>query len=195
VGYYPERRPVDVVVDAEPIDVALRTMKSVLDTVRVVEARFSNRNFAEFEQRQRSGAGDYITMADIERRRPISTSDLFRSAHGARRERSALLVRGLTATWCAPEIFVDGLNVGRTDADEMDVLVSPDEIAGVEIYSGATVPVQFSTMNRGGDRCGAIVIWTKMQRSTRNARTKRGMLIATSFVGLSLVAGMLFTRR
>lgn len=200
VGYYPERRSVDVVANAEPLHVMMRTMKSVLDTVRIVEARLSNKNFAEFERRQRSGAGNYITMADVERRNPFSTSDLFKFTPGVRlqsiRGAPRVYVRGLMSGWCAPDVFVDGLDVGPIDGGELDTFVNPNEIAGVEIYSGTTVPFQFISMRGSSrDRCGAIVIWTKMRAQSKNAWTTRNAFFTAGFVGLSLLTGVLFTRR
>ena len=201
VGYYPERRSVDVVADGEPIHVAMRTMKSVLDTVRIVEARLSNKNFVEFERRQRSGAGNYITMADIERRHPFSTSDLFKITPGVRMESSRgfsrIYVRALVSGWCAPEVFIDGLDVGPIDADELDTFVNPSEIAGIEIYSGTSVPFQFIGMrgSPAGNRCGAVIVWTRMRPSSKNAWTTRNAFFTAGFVGLSLLTGVLFTRR
>ena len=200
VGYYPDRRSVDVVANVEPIHVSMRTMKSVLDTVRIVEARLSNKNFAEFERRQRSGAGNYITMADIERRNPFTISDIFKFTPGVRvqsiRGAPRVYVRGLVSNWCAPEVFVDGLDVGPIDGGELDTFVNPNEIAGVEIYSGTTVPFQFISMRGSGrDRCGAIVIWTKMRPQSKNAWTARNAFFTAGFVGLSILTGVLFTRR
>ena len=200
VGYYPERRSVDIVADAEPIYVSMRTMKSVLDTVRIVEARLSNKNFVEFERRQRSGAGNYVTMADIERRNPFSTSDIFKFTPGVRLQNIGgaprVYVRGLISGWCAPGVFIDGLDVGPIDGGELDTFVNPNEIAGVEIYSGTNVPFQFISMRGSSrDRCGAIVIWTKMRPSSKNAWTARNAFFTVGFIGLSLLTGVLFTNR
>jgi hypothetical protein len=202
LGHYPERVPVDVVPEAEPIQTAMRTMKAVLDTVRVVEARMNNPKFAEFEQRRRSGAGRYITLADIERLRPFTTSDIFKMMPGVRFERvgagGIVMVRGVFAPWCVPSVFIDGMNMGQIPGDEIDALANPDEIAGIEVYSGTNVPAQFRgglAMSPGGDACGAIVVWTRMRPSRRRQWTLGKAAVALGAIAGFVAAGSLLTRR
>jgi hypothetical protein len=171
VGYYPESRPVDVVMGAAPVRTALMTMKSVLDTVRVVAERLSNRNMVEFNERRRGGMGRFLTAADIERRRPIVTSDLFLNMAGLRLERTEigdtqLLMRGTFEELCVPNVYIDGRYMRGMSADDVNGWVKPGEIAGMEVYVGPHVPAQFNTGlagggAAGGESCGAIVIWTK----------------------------------
>jgi len=42
--------------------------------------------------------------------------------------------------------------------DDVDTWVRPNEIAGIEVYTGDMVPIEFQ---RGLSGCGSIVIWTK----------------------------------
>ena len=65
---------------------------------------------------------------------------------------NSVLLRG-----CAPAVFIDGIRV-RGGASSIDDLVSPIEIAGIEVYRGPEVPVEFSGPGSG---CGAILIWTQ----------------------------------
>jgi hypothetical protein len=45
------------------------------------------------------------------------------------------------------------------------MMVSPEEVAGVEVYTSAgTVPAQFKGLSQGAMRCGAVVVWTKRVR-------------------------------
>jgi hypothetical protein len=48
----------------------------------------------------------------------------------------------------------------------IDNFVRPDEIAGVEIYSGSNLPPQFSGGQHSA-RCGVIVVWTHSGRRSR----------------------------
>lgn len=171
IGYYPERRAVDVVTGAAPIRTALSTMKSVLDTVTVT-ARLNQLNMRGFEERRRgSGTGRFLTPEDIVRRNPIVTSDLFRMVPGVAVERSELgdtyiSMRGIFAETCRPAVYLDGHLMSDLSADDIDGWVKPREIAGVEIYVGPAVPPQFSTGMAGsvtGEVCGSIVIWTRMR--------------------------------
>jgi TonB-dependent Receptor Plug Domain len=60
---------------------------------------------------------------------------------------------------CTPEVFIDGMKVMQ-GADEIDNLVRPQEVSGVEVYTGsAGVPPQYAGM-AGGD-CGVVLVWTK----------------------------------
>ena len=161
VGYYPERRLVDVIPGTRPVRVALATLKAVLDTVRITAGRVRGRDLTAFNARRHTGLGHYLTAEDVARRGAFVTSDLFRNLPGVRFERatfgeSEMLIRGPFG-WCRPAFYLDGiyLNIGP---DDVDTWVRPNEIAGVEVYTGDMVPIEFQ---RGLSGCGSIVIWTK----------------------------------
>lgn len=165
VGYYPDRRRVHVVEGAPPLRIALSTLKSVLDTVRIsASRRLQTRERRGFEERQRTAHGRFLTAEDIARRQPVVVSDLFRMMPGMRvgmdstgMERH-LLVRS-AFEWCKPEIYLDGINLmdGLT-ADDIDAWVRPAEVAGIEVYTETSAPAEFQ---RGMTGCGSVVIWTK----------------------------------
>jgi hypothetical protein len=69
-----------------------------------------------------------------------------------------LLMRGIDGDWCAPAIYLDGLHMPQFSAEDLDGWLYPKEIAGIEIYSEATVPNEFQKSRTG---CGSIVIWRK----------------------------------
>jgi len=180
VGYYAVRRVVDVVADAAPVAVALSTFKAMLDTVRVTAARVADRHNSGFEVRRRSGIGNYLTPADIVRRGAFFTSDIFRQLRGIRLGYAydtlatdmtplfspesidptdrRILMRGITGNWCAPAIYLDGLYMSEFTADALDSWVSPERIAGIEVYSEVAVPPDYQRARSG---CGSILIWTK----------------------------------
>ena len=165
LGYYPERRRVDVVAGAPPLLISLSTLKTVLDTVRILASRrVYDRDRNGFQQRQRSGIGRYLTPEDISRHRPNATSDLFRLVAGVRLEYNPngmernIVVRGNTADWCTPAVFIDGQQLRGITADDLDVWVRPDDIKGIEIYAGLGAPLQYQEAQSG---CGSILIWTK----------------------------------
>jgi hypothetical protein len=169
VGYYPERRAVDVIDNAPPVRTSLMTMKAVLDTVQVTASRLSE-NLRGFEDRRRAGPGRYLTPEDIARRNPVVTSDVFRMVPGMQVERSPLgatqlFMRGTFSEQCVPAIYLDGHFMRGFSADDVDDWVKPNRIAGIEVYVGAHMPAQFNPgMGAGGldsEPCGSIVIWTK----------------------------------
>ena len=164
LGYYPERRRVDVVAGAAPVHVALSTFKAVLDTVRIRASRLADRHDSGFESRRRSGAGRYLTAQDISRRGSLFTSDIFRTISGVRVERDAsgfekvFTMRGAFAERCSPAVYIDGHYMATQSADDVDSEMLPKDVAAIEVYSEASVPPQFQ---QGLSGCGSIVIWTK----------------------------------
>ena len=183
IGYYPERRPVDVVAGARPLRVSLLTFQAVLDTVRVVASRVSDLSGGGFDARRRSSLGNFLTEEEIARRGGAWTSDIFRSVQGIRLDGSGIdrriLIRNGFGDACAPSVFVDGLYVFEPTADELDAIVTPARIRGIEVYTDASTPAEFQRpgqsmslgistdaaspieARRSATGCGAIVIWTK----------------------------------
>lgn len=180
VGYYPERRAVNVTANTAPVRIGLSSLRAVLDTVRIRAARLQDRHESGFESRRRSGNGLYVTAEEIARKNAHSITDIFQGLRGLRigfasdtllSDRMALvdpdslktihrqvLMRGIAGDLCAPSIFLNGLAIERLDADDLDTWTTPKEIAAIEVYSEATVPAQFQRIGKG---CGSIVIWTK----------------------------------
>jgi len=159
VGYYPERRHVDVVASAAPLRIAMSTLKAVLDTIRITARGLpGGADGGGFQRRRRIGLGHFITPEDVARFRPIVTSDLFRIVPGVQLEKDSLKMRGAFETWCSPAIFIDGHHLRNVTAADIDDSVSPHEVAGIEVYRESTAPPQYQA---GLSGCGSIVIWTK----------------------------------
>lgn len=166
LGYYPDRRQIDVIGDAPALNISLSTFKAVLDTVKIMARRLPNGpDDGGFVQRMKMGQGKYITEQDMLRFPVTNTSDVFRRIPGLRFSLDSLgqpkyQMRGAFEEYCDPQIFIDGRNMsifGGSTAD-IDDSVFPKEVRGIEVYTEATVPPQFSS---GLNGCGAIVIWTK----------------------------------
>jgi hypothetical protein len=180
IGFYPERRSVDVMNGAMPVRFALSTLKAVLDTVRVKASRLSSRDKTGFEDRRHNGPGRYLTSSAIQKIAPVFLSDLFRGVSGLRVGYASdtlatdmaigvspdamsnidrrLLMRGISGDWCAAAIYLDGLHFPGLGASELDAWLRPGEVAGVEVYSEASVPNEFRQERSG---CGSVVIWRK----------------------------------
>lgn len=164
-GYYPERRRIDVVAGAPPIEISLMTLKAVLDTMRVSVSRIQRPDLDHFASRVRYGTGKYITAADIARQRPIVTTDLLRMVSSLRfdpnRGESPIRMRGGMGRFdntCLPAIYVDGVHLPGIIADEIDGVVRARDLVGIEIYTEATLPGAFQ---RPMEDCGAILIWRR----------------------------------
>lgn len=163
IGFYPVSRHVNVVRDAPPVRFALSTMQAVLDTVRIVAARTSDRHMSDFSARKRTGLGIYFTADDITRHRPIATSAIIQMAAGIRIEHegmgeSMISMRGTFEERCNPAIYIDNHYFPSFTAGDIDDYVKPSRIMGIEIYTRDSTPPQFQP---GLSGCGAVVIWTK----------------------------------
>ena len=165
-------RPTSAVVEVRASD-TLRlayTLEPIttLDPMIVTEKAISLK-LAEFEQRRRAGVGEFMGTAEIERINTVFATELFRrfmsvnvgpSRTSANTEYFALSRReggnpGLGA--CPMTVFVD--QVPMPTPFNLDLLPSPKDLAGIEVYSGsATIPPQFNGMNHG---CGVILVWTR----------------------------------
>lgn len=179
LGFYPNRRRVDIISEAAPVRVSLSTLKAVLDTV-MITARRINPDPSGFKSRTRTGQGRYLTPEDIVRLQPLTVSDLFRSVPGLKVEFDSraldkrIFMRG-SAGPCQPAIYINGLpmtgqvadsvksgvGVVTLTADDLDTWMRPNDVTGIEIYPGETAPIEYQQSMSG---CGSILIWTKMKR-------------------------------
>ncbi len=68
-------------------------------------------------------------------------------------------MRGMTGGYCTPAIYVDGAPTAGFSAGDLDAMVQPDQIEGIEVYtSSAQTPPQFS---QGLRDCGVVAVWTR----------------------------------
>lgn len=166
VGYYPERKAVDIVPGERPVIFELATFKSVLDTVVVRAKRDRDRNGFD-DRRRKSAGGKFLTRADISAQNPVVTSDIFKHLPGIRLEYDStgfdkrIWMRGTMGDWCLPAIFLDSHKMRDLSPEDIDAWIKPSEIAGIEVYFGAQLPREFED---GMTACGSILIWRKWAR-------------------------------
>lgn len=209
IGFYPVTRVLDVSPHLPDIEVALFTMRAMLDTIRITATRLSD-NMREFEQRRRAlGTGRFVTAEDIARRRPAYTTDLFRFVPGLTIElvdgMRQIQMRGMFGDWvegsfgseyrdkCSPAFYVNGVHVRWLAAEDLDALVNPEEIAGVEVYREPHVPPQFSA-GMSSRPCGSIVVWTKPTLPTVGGTGMGPAIRAMAFFGATALAVLIILR-
>ncbi len=163
VGYYPERRAVDIVDSIAPMRVALATFKSVLDTMKISATRTVDMNLVGFQERRRSSVGRFLTPSDIAVRQPFVTSEIFRAVSGLFLDRTMdaeekVMMRGVFEDRCEPAIYINGQWMNGLSSGDLDGFIRPNDIAGIEVYMAGQVPAQFQP-GLGG--CGSLVFWTK----------------------------------
>ena len=106
----------------------------------------------------RHTSGQFLTGEEIRDLHPRFTSDVFRRVAGASvrgaRFGSTIRLRG-----CRPKLWIDRVPVRDVELDEV---VTPAEIAGLEIYaSSAGMPAEY--MDREPRPCGVILVWTRIE--------------------------------
>ena len=120
-----------------------------------------------FYERQRKTAGHFITRSDIEARDPPNFTAMMRGISGVRVEYGGQFGTqiyfarspGNRLACPSPVVYLDGILIVATgEAVDFDALVTPDQVEGIELYSGVSIPIEF---NRSGSTCGVIAIWSR----------------------------------
>jgi hypothetical protein len=163
VGFEPRRVAVDLAGGrAVAVDVRMAKPVTTLDRVVVMgKASTRDRLLTEFlERRQRNAFGRFITGADLERMNPLVVTDALRTTPGIRVVPTggfgnAILGRGN----CTPAVVLDGMPL-QNGAEELDQIVPPQQVGGIEIYNGlGGSPPQYGGLQANG--CGLVLIWTR----------------------------------
>ena len=147
------------------VDAPMATLEGMTVTEKAVSLRM-----LEFEQRRKLGMGQFMTADEIERRGSVYATELMRkftnmvvspSRTQSMTEYFALSNReggSVTVGACPMTVYLD--QVPMPTPFNLDLLPSPKDIAGIEVYGGSsTIPMQYSGMNRG---CGVILVWTRV---------------------------------
>ncbi|HEX6747115.1 MAG TPA: carboxypeptidase regulatory-like domain-containing protein [Longimicrobium sp.] len=159
---------------SEPMDVQLRQTVQVevklstgdveLEPIRVT-AKSEPPHSRALEQegffdRERIGFGKFLTQYEIQQRAPLETSEVFRGVPGVGLVPAGGTHYNITITRggdnCSPRIILDNMGVEQQDLDN---LVKPGDIAGIEVYRGPSeIPGRWLGQR---STCGLIVIWTR----------------------------------
>lgn len=164
LGYASRSTPAAAVAGATfQIEIPLSTEAIELDPV-VVEVRSGLLDRVGFYDRldDPGSIGHFITPIEIERRAATNFAELFTNVPGARLNyggpgRTQVLFRRMVGgadgtDGCQPELFVDGLRIRTANWS----FLVPAWIAGIEIYVGSNIPIQYAI-----NSCGVVLVWTK----------------------------------
>jgi len=168
IGFVPDERAVDLTDQRLPVIVGLTSVRRFMDTVHVRAAKLDLTNIVGFEDRRRLGSGRFFSATDIERLHVRDVTDVLRHAP------SLQLVSGNSSSYkirmrgdteaCTPALFLDGKQLIHWELADVNGLVHPNEIGGLEIYTPSLTPAQFRTR----EGCGTILIWSRPpERSSR----------------------------
>ena len=167
-------RPTEVAIDLSSrtparVTVQLGAFVPELSPVEVVSRRDEGLQKVGFLDRKRNSAGGYfISPEQIEKRNAMKFTDILRSTPGIRvseQNGQAMITstRSTQANGCVT-MYVDGSQWQQLAPGDLDSFVQPNEVAAIEVYSGSSVPVQFTTV---GQSCAAVVVWTKTRVQSR----------------------------
>jgi hypothetical protein len=165
LGYVPSRRLVHITERSEFVDFVLDTRETFLDTVRVVGQRsYESPRYRQFLERKKMGIGTFLDEVALEKRRVSYVADYLRRVPGifiistrGFGGQQIMMRHAFGGGYCNPDVFIDGMRV-YNGAAELEALVIPAEIRGMEVYTrSGVVPAEFQSLSSG---CGSIVIWT-----------------------------------
>lgn len=171
IGYEPKRVAVDLSARRPAsVDVVLDKQVTQLNSVVVREkGSREERDYSGFLSRKKSGFGRYMTADDIDQRQPLVMTDLMRTMPGmtvSPNGQFGYVMRGRGG--CTPDVIIDGMRV-MEGADEIDNLIRPGDVDGVEVYTSSTgVPPEYAGV--GGSSCGAVLVWTKRGGGVRKPK-------------------------
>ena len=190
IGFEPdEQRATLEAGKHKQVDFELKGLPELLDSVMVRESG-GNGRMSDFWARRLVGVGAFLTRDDIERRRPVHSSDLLRTVIGVKvvqgesgfdkpvimMGRNTVLTRGgragqpQLANECKVSYYLDGSWVppGTFHMDDM----SPLMLEAVEVYRGpAEIAVRFRQRETA---CGVIALWTREPPSKQAQRPPGG---------------------
>jgi hypothetical protein len=184
VGFEPASLVVELTRRA-PQRVVVSMMKAayVLSPV-VVQAQQLARGYQNvgFSQRRRVGVGQFMTLDQITARHAQQFTDLFTSFHGIR-----LAYGGPAGTDVVPSrglggcivYVIDGNGYNQVVHGELDALLLPESLAGIEVYTPPEVPEEFKVRSLpstnafgvpilGRIDCTTVVIWSKNRLGVRD---------------------------
>jgi hypothetical protein len=141
---------------------------------------------------ERTGIGRIITRDAIDARNPAAMSDMLRevprlSVNRARGLTSHITVRGGRGGECTPALFIDGTRTNRRAQANVDELVRPGDVEGVEIYVGLA---QMPGIYHDETGCGVLLIWTR-----RGASDGRPFSWTRTLVGIGIAGAILLIAR
>jgi hypothetical protein len=158
VGFQAIDLPVDLST-AKPasMSVVLTPAPPVLATVDVRASRQKALDRVGFTGRERSGAGVYLTESDIEKRSPVTFSDLARTVSGlkvALRNGQNVVTQPLGESYRATGCVLYELD-GTAFSDEppgaIDAHIQPASIIAMEVYHPGAAPLQILKDATPGD--------------------------------------------
>src|SRR5688572_14095023 len=162
LGYVPDRRRMQLRHGSDTvITVTLTSLPQLMDTIQVIGERLYDRDRSGFLRRQRAGFGHFMDEKAIALAHAIDAYQLMNRVPGVwigqQGFRRMLLLRDRRGGHCVPQLFVDGMRVPKDMSAELESLVHPRYLRGVETYRGLQAPSEYTDFQG----CGSVLLWTR----------------------------------
>ena len=163
------------VTSRQPTNITLMLAEkvSVLDPVLVTARREYALDKSGFTRRKLAGGGHFFTREDIDQRKPNYITDMVKNLPGidVSHERGGTVISGRRAATSiysgnrsCTRVYVDGSDWGSLQAGDLDMIVNPDDVIGLEVYQPGDVPNRFRNLR--GD-CLTLVVWTQFRKAKK----------------------------
>ena len=165
LGYAPSE--VDIAMVGDTTGAVFRLQRSVTQLGVVnVEAEWTPPQMKDVEVRRKQGIGRFLTDVDLDKDRdrdfPVVLTTRFPGLRTVLDLRSGNRVLASTrdpggtagGAPCFVTVYLDGINVPPEDTE----LVRTWDLAAVEFYTAAQVPVRYRTKSYA---CGVVLLWSK----------------------------------
>ncbi len=168
IGFDPINTAVEL-GERETIELEVQFGSSLQDRVILPELRVraprdtSMEYSADWLRRSQGGNGRYLNRKMIEQMNAFTFADLLRHTAGVRVDcrMTCSIQMARNVRQCIPVYFIDGIPADAV----MGTMTPPNDIEGVEIYSGPSeTPPELESYEA---RCGVIVIWTRRGKLNR----------------------------
>jgi hypothetical protein len=191
LGFVPAQVKLEAGGDTSLLVHLIPTAQALAETMVAVSQAYRSLELNGFYRRLQDkekgiNAGHFITLEEIEQRKPYRVTHLFDGLAGVKMQRIISASRGGPETClrldpeciapsgsnnCAVTVYLNGMRlnalrgpksgeIGEMSwASGIDNLVSWSAVSGIEVYSSASrIPPEYQRMS---GLCGAILIWTK----------------------------------
>jgi len=156
------RETVEVEVRIAASAVAMEPLRV---TARVEPPHHRKLELNGFYDRERTGIGRYVRREDFENRSTTTMQQLLARVPGAQtlyagtKQYIFFPRNGAATPSCLPRLWLDGVRVTYDAQNDINSVVSPNQVEAVEVFRGPSeIPVQYNDNN---SMCGVIVIWTR----------------------------------
>ena len=137
-------------------------------------------------QKQRGGFGHVFTRDVIQERNAIDVVDMMRevprmSVVPLQGRGYHVVIRGGRGT-CTPKVYLNGVHANRGTVAQLDDLVRPMDLEGIEVYRGiAEMPGEYYDETH----CGVILLWTRRDSDGGRPMSWKRILITLGGIGLA----------